>query len=204
MKVIGLTGSIGSGKSTVAAVLEEKGAVIIDADRIARELMKPGTPVYDAVVKHFGNCILNEDKTINRKELGKIVFDHFDRLNLLNRLTHGPIIIEIKERIRRIESSSAGNQVIVIDAPLLIESGLNSLADIVVVVTVNKDEQKRRLEAKGLGNEEIDDRIGAQMEQEEALEYANLIIDNNGTLADLRKKIQDLWEKVTYKQDSIN
>lgn len=204
MKIIGLTGGIGSGKSTIATALKEKGAVIIDADRIAKELMKPGTTVYDAVVKHFGYGILNKDKTINRKELGKIVFDHFDKLSLLNRLTHGPIIIEIKEQIRKISSSSLGEQVVVIDAPLLMESGLKSLADIVVVVTVNREEQNRRLKAKGLSDEEIDERIDAQMDPEEALEYADLIIENNGTLADLRTKVQELWKNITFKQDATS
>lgn len=204
MKIIGLTGSIGSGKSTIATTLKEKGAVVIDADRIAKGLMKSGTPVYDAVVKHFGYGILNEDKTINRKELGKIVFDHFDRLDLLNRLTHGPVIIEIKEQIRKIERSSLGDQVVVIDAPLLIESGINSLADIVVVVTVKREEQNRRLKSKGLSDEEIANRISAQMDQEEALEYADFIIENNGTLEDLRKKVQELWEKAVFKQDSLS
>jgi len=204
MKIIGLTGGIGSGKSTIATALKEKGAVIIDADRIAKELMKPGTTVYDAVVKHFGYGILNKDKTINRKELGKIVFDHFDKLSLLNRLTHGPIIIEIKEQIRKISSSSLGEQVVVIDAPLLMESGLKSLADIVVVVTVNREEQNRRLKAKGLSDEEIDERIDAQMDPKEALEYADLIIENNGTLVDLRTKVQELWKNITFKQDATS
>lgn len=193
MKKIGLTGTIASGKSSVAAVLAEKGALVIDADKIAREVTRVGAGVYHAIVKEFGDQILNDDGTINRQELGKIVFSDPEKLEILNCLTHGPIIAKIKNRLRKLESTHPSDAVVVIDAPLLMETRLTSLVDLVVVVTTDEKRQKERLVSKGLSLEEATSRIGAQMAPEERLVFADLVIENTGTPEELRTKVQEIW-----------
>jgi dephospho-CoA kinase len=196
MKIVGVTGGIASGKSTVAKMFAEKGAFVIDADKIAREITKVGTPVYDAIVKHFGDGILDSDKTINRRELGKIVFSNPEKLSILNRLTHGPIILEIKNKLREFKHTISPEQVVVIDVALLIDSGLEYIMDLIVVVTTSEENQIERLKSQGFSSDEAINRIRAQMPPKERLVFADFVIENNGTLNELREKVQGLWGKV--------
>lgn len=196
MKVIGLTGGIASGKSAAATMLRRRGALVIDADQIARDITKVGMPVYEAIVQHFGEVILNRDDTINRKTLGKLVFEHPSKLRLLNRITHSPIIVEIKTKLRELESRVPSEQVVVIDAPLLIESGLANIVDLVVVVTTSEERQLERLEEKGFARSEAEDRIKAQMPSDERRALADFVLENSGTLDELETKVQELWDSI--------
>ena len=188
MPVIGLTGGIASGKSTVSQILREYGFVIIDADQIAREILNPGKPAYQQVVAAFGRDILKEDGEIDRTRLGKIVFTDPEKLTLLNQITHPEVAKEIKRRI--LELKEAGVIRIVLDIPLLFEAKMNSMADAVWVVYVPEEEQLKRLMARnGFTREEALARIRAQMPLREKAKLADVVIDNSGSIEKTRAQI---------------
>lgn len=193
MKVIGLTGSIASGKSTISNYLKQKGIKIIDADLISRQIYDIGQMAYNEVVKEFGEKILNGDKTINRKELGKIVFEDKEKLKRLNQITHPIIIDEIKRKIDYYKK--IGEKICIVDAALLIETGLNDLVDEVWLVFVDFDKQiKRLMDRDNLSFEDAEKRILTQMPFEEKKKYADYIIDNSFTLEDTLKQVDRLLE----------
>ncbi|KYO64291.1 dephospho-CoA kinase [Thermovenabulum gondwanense] len=196
MKVIGLTGGIASGKSTVSGILREKGAYIIDADEISKALVEPGKPAYLEIVKHFGQEILNEDGSLRRKKLGRIVFADKEKLALLNKITHPKIIEEIKRRLE--EAANRNENVVVIDAALLIELGLYKMVDEVWLVTIDEKTQLERLLKRDsfLEEKEAKDRIRAQMPQEEKVKYATRIINNSGDFSQLLKQVEDYWREL--------
>ncbi|MFO7152498.1 MAG: dephospho-CoA kinase [Bacillota bacterium] len=196
MKVIGLTGGIASGKSTVSRMLRQKGAYIIDADEIAKDIVKPGKPAWEDIVRHFGRDILDEAGNIKRKMLGKIVFSDEKKLKLLNRITHPRIVDRIKEEL---EASRRRNEkVVVIDAALLLEIGLDVLTDEVWVVVVDEKTQIDRLiKREGtLSYTEAVERIRAQMPLEEKLKFATRIIDNSGTIEETQKQVDEIWREI--------
>lgn len=181
MKIIGLTGGIASGKSTVSNYLASKGIKIIDADKISRSIYDIGSKAYVSVVKEFGVEILNDDKTINRRKLGNIVFADKERLNILNKITHPIIFDEIKRQI--MELTIQGSSICVLDAALLIESGWYKVTDLKWLVYVNRETQiKRLIERDKISKEEAINRIKAQMPFEEKVKYADFIIDNNSSI----------------------
>lgn len=196
MKVIGLTGGIASGKSTVSNILREKGAYIIDADEISKALVEPGKPAYKEIVEFFGKEILNEDGTIKRKKLGKIVFADTEKLSVLNSITHPKIIEEIEKKLK--ECRERDEKVVVIDAALLIELGLYKLADEVWLVVVDEKTQLERLLKRDMFLEpkEAKDRIRAQMPQEEKKKYATRIIDNTGDFSHLKEQVEKYWREL--------
>ncbi|MGB9813742.1 MAG: dephospho-CoA kinase [Thermovenabulum sp.] len=196
MKVIGLTGGIASGKSTVSNILREKGAYIIDADEISKALVEPGKPAYKEIVEFFGKEILNEDGTIKRKKLGKIVFADTEKLSVLNSITHPKIIEEIEKKLK--ECRERDEKVVVIDAALLIELGLYKLADEVWLVVVDEKTQLERLLKRDrfLEPKEAKDRIRAQMPQEEKKKYATRIIDNTGDFSHLKEQVEKYWREL--------
>lgn len=196
MKVIGLTGGIASGKSTVSGILREKGAYIIDADEISKALVEPGKPAYLEIVKHFGQEILNEDGSLRRKKLGRIVFADKEKLALLNKITHPKIIEEIKRRLE--EAVNRNENVVVIDAALLIELGLYKMVDEVWLVTIDEKTQLERLLKRDsfLEEKEAKDRIRAQMPQEEKVKYATRIINNSGDFSQLLKQVEQYWREL--------
>ena len=195
MTVIGLTGSIASGKSLVAEILKEKGAVLIDADVVAREVVEPGTEGWNQIRTEFGDAILNPDGTINRKELGNMVFASPGLLKKLNNIVHPFIIKEISREINLFRART-GNQVMVIDAPLLIEAGMQHMADEVWVVDVPDEVRvKRLMQRDRLTREQALDRIKSQMPAEEKKKYADIVIDNSGDRYDTRKAVAELWER---------
>ena len=192
MKIIGLTGGIGSGKSTVSQFLAELGAVVIDTDKVGHEAFKPGTESWQRVVAAFGRSIVTADGNIDRKKLGEIVFDSPVELLKLEQIIH-PAISEIV--IARIEEyRQQGVKVVVLEVPLLVEAGWASLVNEVWVTTAPEPVILRRLEERtGMTEQESLARMRSQLPSEERLKHADTVIDTNCTLDELRKKIKELW-----------
>ncbi|NLJ83303.1 MAG: dephospho-CoA kinase [Halanaerobiaceae bacterium] len=192
--IIGLTGGIASGKSTVSNYLAELGAIIIDADKIAHEIMEKGKPAYWQVIEAFGRGILAENGEIDRSRLGKIVFNDPEQKKTLEEITHPQVIREMREKI---EEYRAENKVIVLDIPLLFEAGLEFMVDEIWVVYVDRETQLQRLMARdGLSYQEANKRIQAQMSLEEKRELADFLIDNRSTIEDLKRKVLLKWREI--------
>lgn len=196
MKVIGLTGNIAGGKSSVAKMLEELGAKIIDADLIARMVVERNEPAWREIVEKFGREILNPDQTINRSKLGEIVFGDEEKRMELNRITHPRIIGRIKELVE--EYKKQGVKVVVVEAALIVErGGLKPLISDLIVVTADEETQiKRLIERNRLSREEAIARIKSQMPISEKVKHATYVIDNSGTLEETRKQVEEVWGKI--------
>lgn len=193
VKIIGLTGGIASGKSTVSNMLKALGAQIIDADRIAREIVTPGSEALAEIVSVFGERVLNPDKTLKRAELARIVFNDAESLKRLNRITHPRIITAIQARI---EQESGHADILILDAALLIELNLRSLTDETWLVCVHPEIQiERLLQRETMSRSDAEKIIRAQMPLEEKIKAADICIDNNGSIEDLRDKIEKLWNE---------
>lgn len=194
MKVIGLTGGIGTGKSTVAGFLAELGAVSINADLLGHEALKRGTPVYDEVVASFGKEILLPDGGIDRKKLGALVFNDREKLARLNAITHPWIFQEAKKRLDALRKKHV--RVAVLEAALLIEAGWEPLVDEVWVTVAPEEAVLRRLSARDARPEsEIFARIRAQLSQSERVKHADRIVNTDLPLPALREKVIALWEE---------
>ncbi|MGO4529296.1 dephospho-CoA kinase [Paenibacillus sp. 2TAF8] len=187
---IGLTGGIATGKSSVSAYLASKGALLIDADIIAREVMLPGHPVLAAAVQRFGQAILNEDGTLDRKKLGSIVFQHPEERKALEAITHPAIRKEMRERATAYEVNHP-DKLVVSDIPLLYESGLENGFEEVMVVYVPKAIQLERLMSRDqMSRSDAEARIAAQMDIERKKERADIVIDNSGSWAQTEQQLQ--------------
>ena len=198
MKVIGLTGGIGSGKSTAAQILTEFGAKVIDADKVAHEVFNPGTEGLQKVVETFGEGVLNTEGEIDRKKLGEIVFNNPTALSTLNEIIH-PRAYELT-RSRLEEFRKQGVEVVVLEVILLVEAGWDHLADEIWVTVAMEDTVVKRLQAsRGLTKEEILTRIHAQTPNEERIKYADVVIENDGSYEELKKKLSGLWSRVEEK-----
>ncbi|WP_344528697.1 dephospho-CoA kinase [Streptomyces albiaxialis] len=194
MVKVGLTGGIGAGKSEVSRLLAAYGAVIIDADRISREVVEPGTPGLDAIVAEFGKEILTPDGALDRPRLGALVFSDTERLAALNAIVH-PLV---GARSAELEREAGEDAVVVHDVPLLVENGLAPLYDEVVVVDASPESQLERLVgARGMDEGEARARMAAQATREERLAVADAVIDNDGPLEDLEPQVRRLWERWT-------
>ena len=199
MKTIGLTGGIGSGKSSASNYLSEKGITVIEADEISRHLVLPGSDTLNSLIQIFGKKILNDDGTLNRKLLARIVFNDKERLKILNQIMHERIISEIDKQLKEYKEN-----IIVIDAPLLIETGLDKMVDVIWVVDVDKETQIERIKKRdNLSYEEIKSRMESQLSRKERNRHADIILDNSGNLIDLYGQIdealkyqQDLWSNM--------
>ncbi|MEU9169497.1 dephospho-CoA kinase [Streptomyces sp. NPDC048420] len=190
MLKVGLTGGIGAGKSEVSRLLVEQGAVLIDADRIAREVVAPGTPGLAAVVEAFGTEILAEDGGLDRPKLGSIVFADPEKLAVLNSIVH-PLV---GARSRELESAAAEDAVVVHDVPLLAENALAALYDLVVVVDASPETQLDRLVGlRGMTEQDARARMAAQATREKRLEIADVVIDNDVPLDELRRRVREVW-----------
>lgn len=194
-KVIGLTGGIATGKSTVSAVLRRLGAEIIDADAIAREIVRPGTECLENLVREFGREILNSNGTLNRRKLAEIAFSDPDKLRRLNEITHPAIVGEIKRRL--VASRTMGrtaSRAVVIEAPLLFEVGLDEIVDEIWVVALGEEEQIRRLMKRdGLKRHEAENRLRSQMPLAEKVKRADFVIDNSGPVELVEEAVRRLW-----------
>ncbi|PWV99450.1 dephospho-CoA kinase [Paenibacillus cellulosilyticus] len=196
---IGLTGGIACGKSTVSAMLTELGAHVVDADRVAREVVLPGEPALQAIVEKFGQAVLSEDGTLNRPALGSIVFGQADRLRELEAITHPAIRKRMRAQMEQAESLEA-DPIVVADIPLLYETEQQSSYEGVIVVYVPHEVQRDRLmKRNSLAVEEAERRIGLQMDIERKRSMANWVIDNSGTLEETRKQVEQLWNSLRRK-----
>lgn len=193
MLLIGLTGGIGSGKSTVSALLARRGAVIIDADAITRELQQPGTPVFEAMVERFGAGIVAPDGSLDRQAVADIVFTDSDALADLNRIVHPAVGAEIA---RRLEEEAATDHLVVLDVPLLVESGRDDMAGVVVVDVDTEVAVRRLVEHRGMREDDVRARIGRQASREDRLARAAVVIDNSGTLEDLEVAVDAAWPRL--------
>jgi dephospho-CoA kinase len=193
MLLVGLTGGIGSGKSTVSGMLAERGAEIIDADHIARQVVMPGTRAWCRIRDHFGPGVLFPDGTIDRQALADIVFGDPAKLTVLNEITHPDIFARIADLL---EAHHDRDVVVVLDAALLIEAGLADGVDVVLVTHSPREIQVERLAARGVGEREAASRIASQLEPEKRLARADIVIDNSGSLEDLGRRVDEVWEEL--------
>lgn len=195
MKVIGLTGGIASGKSTVSGFLTQLGASIIDADVLARKVVEPGEKAYTKIVQTFGSSVLSSDKTVDRKALANLVFSCPDKLDLLNKIIHPEVINKTQELLQRFEQE--GVKVAVIDAPLLIEAGMTHLADEVWLVSVDPEIQLDRAVLRDKATRShTKARISAQMSLADKERYAYRIINNSGTTEDIYKIVEQYYSEL--------
>ncbi len=191
---IGLTGGIGSGKSTVARMLVDRGAVLIDADQIARDIVEPGQPALASLVAEFGDEILQPDGSLSRAELARIAFSDPDATKRLNAIMH-PLIRAESERQLAAQPDSA---IVVYDMPLLVESGQQAIVDLVVVVDLPEEMQiDRAVDLRGLDEDDVRRRIAVQATREERRAAADVIIDNSGVPTLTELQVDELWERVT-------
>lgn len=190
MLLIGLTGGIGSGKSTVAAMLRDQGIRVVDADQIAREVVEPGQPALAELVEVFGQDILNDDGSLNRQELANRAFATEEATNALNAITH-PRIEQETQRQFALAAAEKEN-FLVYDMPLLVERGLHEEMDMVIVVHTDIEERVRRLvEHRGLDEDDVRRRMSHQVDDVTRLASADVLIDNNGSVDHLRKQVDD-------------
>jgi dephospho-CoA kinase len=192
--LVGLTGGIASGKSSVSAMLAERGAEIVDADLIARQVVMPGEPAWQKILDHFSRGVLTEDGQVDRKKLADLVFADQAKLTLLNEITHPDIFARVAERL---EHNRDREVVVVLDAALLIETGLADRVDVVVVVDAgDEEEQVRRLTAKGFDERDARARMAAQLPAEARLARADLVIRNDGTFEELTARVDEVWDEL--------
>ncbi|MGW5620674.1 dephospho-CoA kinase [Streptomyces olivaceus] len=196
MLKVGLTGGIGAGKSEVSRLLVDCGAVLIDADRIAREVVEPGTPGLAAVVEAFGADVLTEDGRLDRPKLGSIVFADRERLAALNSIVH-PLVGERSRTLEEAAEAAAEDAVVVHDVPLLTENGLAPLYDVVVVVDADPATQLDRLvRLRGMSEQDARARMAAQATREQRREIADLVVDNDVPLEELRRRVREVWAEL--------
>ncbi|MGE5590601.1 MAG: dephospho-CoA kinase [Bacillota bacterium] len=193
MIVIGLTGGIATGKSTVTAALRDLGVPVIDADQVARQVVEPGQPALDEIVAAFGPDLLRDDGRLDREKLASLVFADGAARQRLNSITH-PHILRAIDRQRQ-EAAAAGQRVLALDVPLLFEAGMDRSVDRVWVVTASPSQQLQRLMGRdGLTAEEARRRVESQMPLEEKIRRADAVIDNSGSVEATRTRVRNLLE----------
>lgn len=199
MLKVGLTGGIGAGKSEVSRLLVACGAVLIDADRIAREVVAPGTPGLASVVEAFGEEILAADGSLDRPRLGAVVFSDAEKLSTLNSIVH-PLV---GARSRELEEAAAEDAVVLHDVPLLTENGLAPLYDLVIVVDAAPETQLDRLvRLRGMTEEDARARMAAQATREQRREIADIVIDNDVPLEELERRVKDVWAELVRRSQA--
>ena len=192
MLLVGLTGGIATGKSTVAGMFTRCGAVVIDADELARQVVEPGKPAWREIVKTFGKTVLNPDRTLNRQALGAMVFGHHSRLRRLERIIH-PRVAREQTRLTKQAARNDPNAVVIYDVPLLFEAGIDKRVKATIVVTADRETQIARLKKRnGLTRIEALRRINSQMPLSAKRRRANYVLDGTLPLPELRKQVRSL------------
>lgn len=201
MLVAGLTGNIGSGKSTVARMLKKLGARVIDTDQVARDVVRPGTPALEKITARFGPEVLNPDGTLDRTRLAQIVFTDPQAREELNAIVHPDIIEVVRETVAEYRDKG-GAPLLVIEAPLLIETGLHKMVDEVWLVTVAPETQLARITARYGSEEEARRRMAAQLSQDAKISLAHRVIDNSGTPEETRQRVLQIWYETIKTPDA--
>jgi dephospho-CoA kinase len=191
VKVIGLTGDAGSGKSTVAAMLEDLGAQVISADAVARRQALPGSPVFNEIVSTFGPAYLTPEGLLDRHKLAELVFTNSDAREKLNEITHPPVFRALGEQIEKARLD--GSKVVVVEVPLLLETDSAAMFDEVWVVTAGQATKIGRLMERGLSREIAAGVLSSQLPQAVKAARATRVVDNEGSLAQTRKQLERLW-----------
>jgi dephospho-CoA kinase len=199
--LVGLTGGIGSGKSTVASMLERRGAVVVDADSLARQALARGTPGYARVVEEFGPEVVDQNAEIDRERLAQTVFADPEARRRLEAIVH-------PEVARRFTDSVAPHRdtdrVVVYVVPLLVERSMQGAFDVVVAISASPDTRQARLSAdRGMGQEDVRRRMAAQLPDQERQRAAHVVIDNEGTLQELEQHVQDLWSDLQRRAAAV-
>ncbi|MBI0390625.1 dephospho-CoA kinase [Thermoactinomyces sp. CICC 24226] len=197
--LVGLTGSIATGKSTVSEMFRRKGAEIIDADQIAREVVEPGTEGLERIAREFGPGILDDEGKLNRERLGARIFHNPAEREKLNRLLHPLIVDSMRDKTEKIKKEKDPD-LLIWDVPLLIEGNLTQWVEVVILVYTPKEIQLERLmKRNALSREEAEKRILAQMDIEEKKKHADYVIDNRGTLSETERQVDQLWKQLISK-----
>jgi dephospho-CoA kinase len=197
--LIGLTGGISSGKTTIAKVFSELGATIIDLDSLGHYVLKTDLFVYECLVYSFGAGILNEKMEIDRGKLGRLVFTNPNYLDVLNNIVHPPLI---KYANQRIKEELLKNEIVVLDAALLIECKMDKIVDVIVLVIANEEMQVERLMKRGFSEEDALARVRAQMSFKEKMAYADYIIDNTSSISDAVNQAKKIWQNLISQSKS--
>ncbi|WP_327045201.1 dephospho-CoA kinase [Microbispora sp. NBC_01189] len=199
MLKVGLTGGIGSGKSEVSRRLAARGAVVVDADKIAREVVEPGTPGLAQIVAAFGEGVLRPDGALDRERLGSIVFADTEKLRVLNGIVHP----KVGERSEQLQREAPDDAVVVYDVPLLAENNLAPLYDVVIVVDTPDDVRlERLLRSRGMPEADARARIAAQASREDRLRIADIVIANEGSLDQLEAQVDKVWQDLSTRASS--
>jgi dephospho-CoA kinase len=193
--VVGLTGGIGSGKTTFAALLAERGAQIIDADALGRDALRPGRPAWHSVVDQFGEEILApHSMEVDRKRLAEIVFNDRDKLAALNAIVHPIIFAGVADHLERLRHTQ---EVVVLDAALIIEAGFTSIVDVLVVVASDHDRRRdRMLRDRGMSLNDFNSRVATQRPQQDLVARADIVVHNDGSVEDLADDADKVWAKL--------
>ncbi|MGA3281241.1 MAG: dephospho-CoA kinase [Smithella sp.] len=201
---VGLTGGIACGKSTVAKMFVNRGAHLIDFDRLTHEAQEPGKPAWQKIVDYFGREILQPDKKIDRIKLGNIVFADKKKLSKLGKIVHPLIYQEWEARLERIEKKEK-HAIILSDVPLLFEGKMQYFFDLTMVVLVSQEDQINRLmKRNGWSREEAQKRLNSQMPVSEKIALADIVIDNKGTVADTERKVNEIWQELLHREKLKN
>lgn len=206
LMIVGLTGGIASGKTEVAGELIKLGACVIDADEVAREVTIPGRKAYDQLVQNFGDCILDDSGKIDRAALADIVFTDTGKRKLVNSITHPAIFAEIARRLSDFAEKLEPGDVpaAVVDAALIVDIGASGVFDSLLVVTADEDTRVRRLAAqRGMSESDSRSRIASQVTDTERIKIADFVIENNGSLEQLRRTVRDIWQQIERKARSL-
>jgi dephospho-CoA kinase len=191
---VGLTGGIACGKSTIARMLQDKGAYLLDLDVLTHHVEEPDQAAWRGIVDYFGTEVLNEDRTINRAKLGAIVFTDPEKLARLNSIVH-PAVYDEWYRLVKMIYKKDPHAIVLSDVPLLIEQDLNSIFDVIAVVYISRDVQVERLILRNnYEREEAERRVASQMAIDDKVKYAHIVIDNQGSVEDAQKTIDGLWQ----------